>query len=240
MSYERKIVISGKLIQVYNYIKPIQTGFVSNRENYEQSDESTTSKKSLNRTRNIMIRTIQSNVTKYTKFITLTTKENVTCRETFLKYFNNFRRNFKNNFNEPLKYMGVLENQKRGAYHIHLVVFNTKKLEFTKLKEIWKYGSVDIKLVDSVDNIGRYLAKYLTKENIEIKKKAVFKSRNLKEPLELTFTGKENLKQTAELYKDIIPHFEENWFITAGAYDDNGNLDINKVNHCEFKEYLKK
>ena len=243
IKYKRKIIVSGKLIQQYDYIKPISSGYVKARENYEKATDGEKHYKSLNRARNNMVRTINSNITKYSKFITLTVKENITDRDIFLKYFKNFRRNFKNNFNEPLKYLGVLEQQKRGAWHIHLVVFNNQKLDFQLLKKCWTVGSVDIKLIDSVNNIGRYLAKYLTKEHVELNKKAILKSRNLKKPIEITVLKDDDLKMIASLTENLKPHFMSEWVIMNYEYyitKDTDDIDINKLNQCRFTEYIRK
>ena len=62
MKYKRKIIVSGKLIQQYDYIFPIYTGHVKARENYEKATDGEKHYKSLNRSRNNMIRTINSNI----------------------------------------------------------------------------------------------------------------------------------------------------------------------------------
>ena len=242
MGYSRKIIISGDLIQVYDYKIPISNGYTSDRENYDKNKTGIKSQYSLNRARNNMIRTINANVCQYSKFITLTTKENITDREQFLKMFDSFRRNFRNNLKEALKYLGVLEQQKRGAWHIHLVVFNKKKLDFLTLKKCWTVGSVDLKKVDYNRNLGIYLAKYLTKENIQLNKKAVLKSRNLTKPFELT-VRKTDLETTASLIKDLIPHYNKSWYIFNHEYyitKDVKDIKTEQLNECSFKEYYKK
>lgn len=242
MGYSRKIIISGDLIQVYDYKIPISNCYTSDRENYDKNKTGTKSQFSLNRARNNMIRTINANVCQYSKFITLTTKQNITDREQFLKMFDSFRRNFRNNFKEALKYLGVLEQQKRGAWHIHLVVFNKKKLDFLTLKKCWTVGSVDLKKVDYNRNLGIYLAKYLTKENIQLNKKAVLKSRNLTKPFEMT-VRKTDLETTASLIKDLIPHYNKSWYIFNHEYyntKDVKHIKTEQLNECSFKEYYKK
>lgn len=242
MGYNRKIIISGNMIQVYDYLKPISNNFKTEREDFTKRADGEKSQFSLNRARNNMIRTINANVCQYSKFITLTTKENITDREQFLKMFDVFRRNFKNNFQEPLKYLGVLEQQKRGAWHIHLVVFNSKKLDFQILKKCWSVGSVDLKKVDYTRNLGIYLAKYLTKDNIELNKKAVLKSRNLNKPFELTVRNTD-IQATASLIGDLEPHYQKKWVIFNHEYyttKDQKDIKLSELNQCTFREYYKK
>jgi hypothetical protein len=234
--YNIKIIKSGNLIQEYKYSKPIKINTNSQRENYDKKAVGDKSSKSLNRTRNNMIRTINSNITPYSKFITLTVKENITDRNIFLDYFDAFRRKFKSSFNEQLKYLGVLEQQKRGAWHIHLIVFNSKKLDFNILKSIWPVGSVDIKKVDTTDNLGRYLAKYLTKENVELNKKAILKSRNLKEPVEVNYF-ETDIDNIAFLTDGLTPHFVKEWSMFTPEYYTTKKLNENAINTCVFKEY---
>lgn len=89
-----------------------------------------------------------------------------------------------------IKYVAVLEKQKRGAYHAHILVFNLPFIKFEKLRELWKLGSIRINKVnvDSIDNRGRYITKYMEKgigqELIENKgKKSYYSSNNLKQPI---------------------------------------------------------
>lgn len=214
--YSSKVVVCGELVQVYTYKNGIVLNSESARSNYDKKDIGIKSAISLTRARNNLVRSINSNVTEFSKFLTLTVKENITDRYLFLKYFDNFRRNFKKEFGFSLKYVGVLEKQKRGAFHIHLVVFNDNFLEFNRLKKIWsKYGSIDIKIVDSTLHLGRYLAKYLTKENVSLNKKSYLSSRGLKKPL--------------------IKHFENSIHLDNCHYKSSYLLE-DEINECYFFE----
>lgn len=190
-TYQTKVIITDNVIQYYTYSKPIAIGMESDRTNYEKSSIGEKTSKSLQRARNNLFLTISANVTKYSKFMTLTTKETCLNREEFLKMFKQFQKNFIRIFGYQLKYVSVLERQKlrgikegnSGSWHIHLIVFNSEKLEFEKLKQAWEYyGSVDIKKVRHVENLGVYMIKYLTKDNVQFHKKTILKSQNLKQP----------------------------------------------------------
>jgi hypothetical protein len=61
----------------------------------------------------------------------------------------------------------VPEFQKRGAIHYHLLC-NIQYLsvaELDGLRVIWGNGWIDLKRIDSVENVGAYVAKYLGKAN---------------------------------------------------------------------------
>lgn len=191
--YKHKYVLTGKKIRHYEYDFSLYSNFKRGEPVIKKGQRKTGQKstKSINRVKDNLVLTIQSNITNYSKFLTLTTKDTCLDRDEFLRRFQVFRKNFKRIFGYSLKYVGVLERQKKrgkkegnsGSIHCHLVVFNPKKLDFNKLKRCWGYGSVDIKKIDLVDNLGVYMAKYLTKDNLnDFNKKLILKSRNLKKP----------------------------------------------------------
>lgn len=234
-NYNKKIVIAGDKIQVYDYLYPMPKSFKTERTNYQKNGDK---KKiySLQRTRNNLILTINSNVNYYSKFITLTTKETTLNRTEFLKMFKVFKIYFEREFKEQLKYVGVMERQKKrglkedndGSIHLHLIVFNSQKLAFKRLKACWPYGSIDIKKVDYNSNLGVYLAKYLTKDNInDFNKKSLLKSRNLKEPTTIYGSLDFNVNDLKETYR-------KSYLVNRSP----GKLDISKINQCTLTEYI--
>lgn len=66
----------------------------------------------------------------------------------------------------PLEYVTIAEPQKRGAWHLHCLVKRTDKkplfLPQKALMALWGHGGVNIKRLDSSDNIGAYLSAYLS------------------------------------------------------------------------------
>jgi hypothetical protein len=160
------------------------------------SDASATQRSvfSLTRTRNNLFDTIETNKTAFTKILTLTTRTPVLDRKEFLHKFKIFRRRFEKYFQIKLKYIGIIEQQKErgkkennsGSLHAHLILFIDDYLPFIELKRLWQtFGSIDIKKVQ-FHGYAKYLAKYLTKSNIEnihqLGKKSIFKSQHLKKP----------------------------------------------------------
>ena len=203
--YKIKIVKSGKLIQKYIYSQPLRKGYKIEPNEFkgliinEETGEVTKKPKATeklekykNRIINNLVRTINCNVNKRSKFITLTFKESIQDLETAQKYFKSFLTAFKREFGFNLEYVAVRERQKKrglkehneGAWHYHLIVFNKQFLKFERLKKCWSRGSVDVKRIDKVDNIGRYMSKYLWKDIDLIKpgKHSILKSKGLLKP----------------------------------------------------------
>ena len=74
------------------------------------------------------MRIIDTNFDSKTSFLTLSTKENIQDRNQFNLLFDKFikRLNYKiyNSKKRLLKYIAVLEKQKRGAWHVHIMLFD--------------------------------------------------------------------------------------------------------------------
>ncbi|EHU9648790.1 hypothetical protein K7P65_002872 [Enterococcus faecalis] len=87
-----------------------------------------------------------------------------------------------------IKYLATWEKQKRGAIHYHIILFSFPYIPYERLMNIWGHGLIWINKidVDAAENRGRYVSKYFDKDlDIkEHKKKAFFKSQNLKRPRE--------------------------------------------------------
>ena len=191
-TYDKKMTISGNHIRYQTFTRTILKGF-SQGENQRKGIKRLEGEKQENnlfRARMNLIDTINCNITKYSKFITLTTAEPCLDRNQFMQWINDYQTYFKRKFQTPLKYVAVTERQlergseenNQGSWHIHIIIFNDMYLPFDKLKPLWKYGSTDIKVIDSTENLGVYMAKYLTKQEIALNKKSVLKSRGLKAP----------------------------------------------------------
>lgn len=192
-SWKRKAVIAGDKMRVITVPERILYGFESNRKNYDKNADGEKSDISLRRAQDNLVLTIDANVSEYTKLITLTFGDKVLDRQKAMRKFQTFRINFRRKFGMKLKYAGVTERQKKrgkkegnaGTWHFHLAVFVDDYLPFEKLKACWPHGSVDVKAIDDVKNVGRYLGKYMTKSDndVGLNAKAVLKSHGLRKPI---------------------------------------------------------
>lgn len=154
-------------------------------------------------------RLVDTNFDNQTKFLTLTFKENIQdieyANNEFKKFIKRLNYNLYKTKKANLKYLATWEKQQRGAIHYHIILFNFPFISFDRLTTIWDHGFVRINKidVDSIENRGRYISKYFDKE-LELKehkKKAFFKSRNLKLP---TITKKMVKKPYDTTYQDVL------------------------------------
>lgn len=107
---------------------------------------------------------------------------------------------------KKIKYIAVTEFQKRGAIHFHLLC-NFDYIYFKELGKLWRNGTIYIKRIDDVDNVGAYITKYMTKDNIDERlkgKKCYTMSKGLKTPT--VYTNEKKIKKIMESIpeKDII------------------------------------
>lgn len=137
-------------------------------------------------------RLVDENFDKDTKFLTLTFKENIqdiaTTNDEFKKFIKRLNYQLYKTKKSRIKYLATWEKQQRGAIHYHIILFSFPFVPHERLMEIWGHGLVWINKidVDAAENRGRYVSKYFDKDlDIkEHKKKAFFKSQNLKLPRE--------------------------------------------------------
>ena len=241
-SYNKKIVRTSSYIEIWEYDKPIFSKGKSitdtNTENKEKSkrrtfDELTPEeqeqrlermKKTRLEAKWSLLRLVDCNFDDTTSFLTLTTKENISERNEFKDLLKTFIKRFNYHIFQTkishLKYIAVLEKQKRGAWHAHILLFSVPYIPHKKLLELWGHGAVRINKVDvdSKENRGRYVTKYFEKgigqELLEnFGKQAYLSSRNLKKPDEDKFYTYEvfnydssvvlyETEYTSKVYKD--------------------------------------
>nr|WP_023842321.1 Rep5 [Geobacillus sp. 1121]AHB19301.1 Rep5 [Geobacillus sp. 1121] len=200
MKYSAKVVVSGHVVELYEYETEIKTGKDNKggsvgRAGKNASDEDKEKNRDLvlKRAKREVRRLINSNVDAWgekPKFFTLTFRENVTD----IKWANNEFKKFRQRLSRyiwkcpnNLKYVAVIEFQKRGAVHYHVVVFNMPYVPHGVLQEIWGHGFVHIRAIDDCDNVGAYVTKYMTKSNDDERlreQKCYFSSRGLVKPVE--------------------------------------------------------
>ena len=206
---------------------------------------------SLKRARKNLIHTINCNVTRYSKFITLTFAKTTLDRNEAFKMFNQFRKNWLRNFGSKIAYCMVTERQhdrglkenNKGSWHFHLVVFTDKYIRRDLLDKCWPYGWNKIKRVDKVSNLGRYLGKYLTKDmldkdktDISLNKKAVTRSYGLKQPTILydteIFVADKHLTYQAKYHLYIEEIYKYSFTTT--------DYNISQVTKKHKKQYIEK
>ena len=171
-------------------------------------------------------------------FITLTYKDNITDIKISNKEFKKFIQRLKRAYPEiDIKYLSVIEFQKRGAIHYHMIV-NIRFVNSKDLERLWGLGFVKISVINQVDNVGAYLVKYMSKDLVEPRLmglKAYNCSKGLDRPIELKSWNNEDalinqLFAKFELNKKMPVYSSKYTSVHAGqiAYQQyNEKRDIN-------------
>jgi len=206
-----KIIQSGDIIEIYDYSQGYIKGFTDKTEktgrksDYKSENYEEHRKQVLQRAKRDLRRLINANHGQYgdqftSKFLTLTFGDLITdvkeANYEFQKFIKRLNYLVFNTKKANLKYNTVIEFQKRGAIHYHVIIYN---MPFTKQKiieETWGNGFIKINKIDDVDNVGAYVAEYLGnaekgqgKDVFDDRlqgKKSYFSSRGLYKPIEIT------------------------------------------------------
>ena len=233
--FSEKYTIAGNFIRHYQYVKPLNAGFTRKTKEITKRTEGLKRPDSLRRTRTNFIDYIEANKSPYTKLLTLTTKEPIQNPETFRKHLRTFFKQFNKTFNTDIEYAYVLEGQKKrqetynllfAPLHAHILIFNKQKFPFQKLKELWPIGSVDIHRVKHIKSMGRYMAKYLTKESIQLNKKGFIRSANL---------TKAQTVRTMHPFPWDTPDLKNYYHFSTRP--DSKQFMISDMNACDYREY---
>lgn len=216
-----KVIKAGNVVELIHYSEGYLKGFSKtkssgsknrdhqedkekeNKEILEKEKESEESirARSSKRAAKKLIRIINANANQYgknltSKFLTLTFAEDVKDLEVANKEFKAFIRRlnysiYKERINR-LKYTAVWELTEKERIHYHVIFYNMPFIKIDKIVKIWKNGIAYINAIDKVDNIGLYIAKYMSKPDeryLQEKfkdKKRYFSSTGLKEVTEIT------------------------------------------------------
>lgn len=201
-SYKEKVVVSGKVLEFYEYEMPVIKGLekkIVGRANASFTSEEVKEEnrsKTLSRAKSKVRRVVNANP-HLNKFLTLTFAENLQAFEIARYEFDKFIKRLKTRFGS-VQFVEVPEFQKRGAIHFHMVC-NLPYVDVNELAKIWGNGFLKINRIDNIDDLGAYITKYMTKDNMDerlIGKKCYSMSKGLKEPKE--YTNKKDIVEIRE------------------------------------------
>lgn len=200
--YQVKYVVSGDVIERFVYEKNQFVGFEPHNKKGKNKNGLTSSENrgvTLSRARKIVMRTINSNPC-LNKFLTLTFEQNVTdldySNKEFKKWVDRVNYQVFHTKKRLMKYVAVIEFQKRGAVHYHILC-NIPYIDVNKLSEIWGHGFIKLNRIkgdekrfgsSECDNVGAYVCKYMTKDNEDKRlegRKSYLMSQNLDKPQEI-------------------------------------------------------
>ncbi|MCM1306804.1 MAG: Rep protein [Firmicutes bacterium] len=187
----KKAIISGNILEVFEYEYPYMQGYQGQNKRGRASKDATQENKRNNRTKVLQrartdIRRLANANPQLDKFFTLTFKDNITdikfANNEFSKFIKRVKRHYKD---LEFQYIAVIEFQKRGAIHYH-VLCNLPYTPKAQLQQIWRNGFVKINQINNVDNVGAYITKYMTKDNDDSRLhgyRSYFTSQGLKQPI---------------------------------------------------------
>jgi hypothetical protein len=183
-----KLIVSGNKVEIFSYWLPKDNITVNKKRRAESpsiEEKIRNRENTLKRTSSQIDRLIWANPDLY-RFMTLTFAENIKDLKTANRHFNNFIKRLNYHLKDKIKYIAVVEHQKRGAIHYHMMI--DRFIEKKTIKEIWSQGHTDIRLIKgSLFKRSRYLRKYLTKTNAKDRRlwghRCFFTSQNIKKPI---------------------------------------------------------
>ena len=187
--FNRKLTIAGKVIEIVDYEMPILKGYTANRKGRKNACFTSEETKAENRSKTGQrarktVRDTANANPQLNKFLTLTFAENLTDIKCARYEFDKFIKRLKC-IHKDLQYIAVIEFQQRGAIHFHLLC-NLPYVDVNFLGEkVWKLGFVRLNRLDNIDNVGAYVTKYMSKDNLDerlIGKKCYSMSKGLNKP----------------------------------------------------------
>lgn len=243
--FNLKTIYSGNRVEVYKYSVAQERGYEgrnkTGRKGKGMANKEKNRREVLNRARNNIIRLINCNPDMLT-FISLTYRENMQDLQLSKKHLNKLFRELNRDFMN-FKYLYVLEFQKRGAIHYHMLCNLPVNVPTAKPKELkpelqklleqqfhemyWPYGWVDIRDLaqEGNTNAGLYVSVYLVEDLYKLDlcgTKCYGYSRNLNKPIE----------RTALL--DIEPHEVPIWYAKEHDIVFANNYNISYVKDGTF------
>lgn len=227
---DRRAIISGDVIEIIEYEEPIFYGAENTFQQGKIRSENRKTADNINKSKMTLRRLINTNYNSDSKFVTLTFRENLkdidVAKDNFKKFVKKMNYRRKKEGLENLKYIYVVEFQKRGAIHFHCIFFNMEYIENDKITEIWSHGFTKINSLKDCDNVGAYVVKYMSKalEDDRLNNRDLYgrSKGNLKEPIILKKACEVRALQQA--YKDKTIYFQ--------SYDTNyrGEVTYSQIN----------
>lgn len=213
-----KSIKYGNFIDLYRFSVPfrVKRDYVRKYKIREKKEERR--EDNIENTRWLIQRIVSCNSVGRSLFITLTFAENITDLRQANKEWRNFIKRFNYAFDIKLKYLCIVEFQKRGAIHYHAIFFNMPFIDNLKdvLYKIWGYGYTDYKVLsltkqydlESIKHIGSYVSKYFKKGLLDkrlVGNRAFFCSRGLVRPEIETPYNLQDIKKYDNL--KLLAHF---------------------------------
>lgn len=176
--------------------------------------------RSLRRTKSVLRQAIIQNKLSYHWILTYA--ENMQDRQKALDDFKNFMKRLNYRRSEKVKYVMVLEKQKRGAFHIHMAI--DTRLEHAEVEKTWCHGFVFVTHISGdYAKVAGYLGKYFMIDQVEDPegKKRYCCSKNLERPIKFKEYLKDAELQVLRDKAEVKLEFEEGHVVQWLRFHDN-------------------
>jgi len=226
-----KLIISGNIIEIFKYEKSFIHGKIENKTQYTGINKNKNTNSLENRQRSIenaqrkLKRLINANARQWKDingrpfmpiFLTFTFAENMKDIKKANYLFTKFKQRMDYEITKKkksyLKYIAIIEFQKRGAVHYHVLFFNMPFIEriYDKMEKIWDQGFIFVISLKETKNVASYVCKYMTKNKADKRlcgHKSYFASKKLKKPIEILDKYrirnlKDDVLKSVEFYED--------------------------------------
>lgn len=180
-NFRYSLTVAGNVVTEKIYEKFQCAGYAANkrkpRRELSPEEQEENRRRSALRARKTLIDAVNANFgwarrgfrygDKSVKFLTLTYKENMTDYARLSGDFDLFKHRLEYHLQEKIQYVCVPEQQTRGAWHLHVMLY-CSFLPIDTLKRLWNEirgeGGFNVKRVQHVHNVGKYIGKYIGKD----------------------------------------------------------------------------
>jgi len=198
--YNDKIKIAGNWLYDYHYYRPVPYDFEA-QNNPKRSggidDSDRASRRAKKEVRDLIYCNAMGVSENSDKFMTLTQAENIDDFDISVNEYSLFikRLRFSKYYNgNYVRYLTVPEQQSRGSWHFHTVLFDAPIIPKSDLESIWGNGYAKINKIKNDEHLSNYLVKYITKDFKKglYNRKSYFPSRKLLRPQEIIIANQVN------------------------------------------------
>ena len=226
----KKLIISGNIIEIFEYEEEFLHGKIENKTQNINTNINKNINTLENRQRSIehaqrkLKRLVNANARQWKDingrpfmpiFLTFTFAENMQDIKKANYLFTKFKQRMDYEITKKkksyLKYIAIIEFQKRGAVHYHVLFFNMPFIEmiYDKMEKIWDQGFIFVISLKETKNVASYICKYMTKNKADKRlcgHKSYFASKGLKKPIVILDKYrirnlKDDVLESVEFYK---------------------------------------
>lgn len=183
-----KTIRCGNYVEVRQYEQPVYHGFTAKRTSSVRKPGRERRADNVARSKKTLLRKTLANTSQFRSiFFTLTYERNEVSRGVVLEDTRVFIRKLRKAYPRA-GYMYVFEKQKRGAIHVHMLVFFVGFLPVEQAQSWWLHGNVFIsknsgrRATTNDRHRAHYVAKYCGKDFVDSNSRAFNASLNLNKP----------------------------------------------------------